>query len=174
VSSVVSSAGPFAVRCDLILASTFWSTVGTVAIATVAVAVANVIFLGVNARATRQHELRMAREAIQQRRLEDTYLAVVTLMHREGVLAQSLLDPVEGLAPIGDLEVSEMVGRVRTFGSNKVIEETERWAALIGDVNNARATGVGALATAIAALRAQEAVVRATLRKELTFEDPAG
>jgi hypothetical protein len=63
------------------------------AAATAAVAIANLVFLWLNARATREHEARMQRMALLHAQRGDAYVEFVVLMHRVRDSAETALNP---------------------------------------------------------------------------------
>lgn len=141
-----------------------------VAFATVILALANLAFLGINARATRRHEVRMLRETRLQQRLETTYLEFVTLMHHVAAEAHMILSQTPIAA--GDLttsrEISGAVGRINTFGSDNVIERVHRWAYAHGEMVVAAVGGRAALAQQrLTELQQEAEAVREAMRKEL-------
>lgn len=141
-----------------------------VAVATVVLAIANLLFLWLNARATRQFEERVQRTARNQARIEGVYRDFVTLMHRARLWADFRSSPElasKAPDPIADPEVSEMIAGVRTFGSDAVVVAADAWGDLFSEVLYELYHRRQSLQERIEALRAQEKVVRGLIREEL-------
>jgi hypothetical protein len=156
------------VSYDRPMAASTWSAAAIVAVATVVVSIANLIFLWINARATRHFEERSQRTARTQARLEDTYSNFVTLMHRQYVWAESVvtLSPVPPDS-ISDREVSEAIGQLRTFGSDAAVRAADSWADAFHDAVEAIVHSTGDARRRIDEMRTRENVFRDIIREDL-------
>jgi hypothetical protein len=147
-----------------------WDAAWIVAIATVVVAIANLVFLWLNARATRQFEERVQRTVRIQARIEDAYRDFVTMMHRVRTFATYSVEPTPGPPPdaIPDRDMSEAVGRIRTFGSDAVVEAAERWGELVTEVVDGLVVRTPDLPRRLEELGTREKIVRDIIRRELS------
>lgn len=143
---------------------------GIVAVATVALSVANLIFLWINGKASRRHELEVLRETRRQQRLDATYRELVTLMHHVQAMVDLILAGV-GFPPednISSLDVSKVIAQVKTFASTTVIQATDQWATIQSSLAQATAEdNVPVMRSTLAELRLQERVVVDAIRDEL-------
>jgi len=152
------------------MAASTWSAAAIVAVATVVVSIANLIFLWINARATRQFEERSQRTARKQARIEDTYSNFITLMHRSYVSADYVLSEWKtpnAPHPVQDREISEAIGRLRAFGSDAAVEAADRWANAHTDVVVAIVEGVGNVRGRIDEMRGGRGSFGTITRREL-------
>jgi len=151
------------------MAASTWSAAAIVAVATVVVSIANLIFLWVNAKATRQFEERSQRTTRNQARIEDTYSNFVTLMHREYVWADyaATLSTPNPPDSISDKEVSDAIGQLRTFGSDAAVGAADRWADAFHDAIEAIVHSTGDARRHIDEMRTRETVFRHIVREEL-------
>lgn len=152
------------------MAATAWDAARIVAVATVVVAVANLIFLWFNAQAMRRHEVAMQRTARTQARIEETYRQFVEMMERTRDWANHNVSPGPvPPAPIEDREVSEARARLRTFGSEGVVEAADRWGDALSSVTDTIAQDdLDAAVILLSDLKDREEAVRRLMRDELT------
>jgi len=162
------------------MATSGWDAARIVAVATVVVAIANLLFLWINAQATRGFEEKTQRTARNQARIEGAYRDFVTLMHRITVwvdynvnqnAATGKIEP----DPVSDREVSEVVAQLRTFGSDAVVAAADEWSERFSMILVAMSRSptrqghdLGYLQAHVATLRDRERVVRGLIRNELT------
>jgi hypothetical protein len=85
------------------------------------------------------HDERMAQQGRQQKRLEDAYVELLTLMGRfrswafDGLNEHSSLDGVKATA-LTDAEISRVAALVRAYGSDAVFDAASDFWPLIGEV----------------------------------------
>jgi hypothetical protein len=141
-----------------------------VAVATVVLAAVNLVFLGINARLTRKHELRVLTDTRIQQRLEGTYRELAFVMHHMAANTDMVIAAIP-IAPgdqISSREISLIVGNVKAFGSDAVIDLMEEWAEVHAELSTAVAQGdVGLMEGILHNLRQKERAVRKAIREEL-------
>jgi hypothetical protein len=145
---------------------------GIVAVVALVLTALNLLFLWLNARATREHERRMRREIQSQQRIETTYGDLLTMMHHAAAnidvgLAGLILQPEDLLS---SREISEVAGKVKTFGGDEVKRLVDDWSDVYGtavEASRAQPYVRIVLEIELANLRDQETLVRDAIRKEL-------
>lgn len=115
-----------------------WEWVGPTAVG--AVGMTGIIFTWLTGKQAREHAASLAKEERVQRRLEETYLALLDMAERMGQWAQMvrpMMDtiPPQSVPPLPGLpEQANVSGRVGVFGSEDVRSKMRAWLAVVREM----------------------------------------